>query len=133
MSDEHGTVVEYVRFQSPHRNGRGHFTGIFGLVNTLARQGRLTEQQESFRRAHNRWYDDAYTDPSTVDPTVYDDAVNPGAMAWFKPSATHLIDRVPGYLAILAAHGVECLMVRSADPGRIVYEDDVQVVAVPRR
>lgn len=126
-----GTATGYLRYRSPHRNVRGHFTGLFGLVNTLAREGRLTPEQEAFRRAGNDWYNAAYPDPSTVDPTVYDPEVNPGAAAWFKPSATHLLERVPGYLEILAAHGVDCELVRSADPGRVVYEDDVQVVVVP--
>ena len=129
ISDSEG--VQYLRFQSPHRNDRGRFTGVFGLVNNLAREGRLSEEQEAFRRLNNKWYDAAYTDPSTVDPTVYDDEVNPGAAAWFKPSATHLLARVPGYLEILAAHGVDCQVLRSTDPGQVVYEDDVQIVVVP--
>ena len=129
ISDSEG--VQYLRFQSPHRNDRGRFTGVFGLVNNLAREGRLSEEQEAFRRLNNKWYDAAYTDPSTVDPTVYDDEVNPGAAAWFKPSATHLLARVPGYLEILSAHGVDCQVLRSTDPGQVVYEDDVQIVVVP--
>ncbi|MFF4091893.1 hypothetical protein ACFYY9_34080 [Streptomyces nigra] len=129
ISDSEG--VQYLRFQSPHRNDRGRFTGVFGLVNNLAREGRLSEEQEAFRRLNNKWYDAAYTDPSTVDATVYDDEVNPGAAAWFKPSATHLLARVPGYLEILAAQGVDCQVLRSTDPGRVVYEDDVQIVVVP--
>ncbi|MFC7908789.1 hypothetical protein [Streptomyces nigra] len=129
ISDSEG--VQYLRFQSPHRNDRGRFTGVFGLVNNLAREGRLSEEQEAFRRLNNKWYDAAYTDPSTVDATVYDDEFNPGAAAWFKPSATHLLARVPGYLEILAAQGVDCQVLRSTDPGRVVYEDDVQIVVVP--
>ncbi|MFJ3656909.1 hypothetical protein ACIPPR_26830 [Streptomyces nigra] len=129
ISDSEG--VQYLRFQSPHRNDRGRFSGVFGLVNNLAREGRLSEEQEAFRRLNNKWYDAAYTDPSTVDATVYDDEVNPGAAAWFKPSATHLLARVPGYLEILAAHGVDCQVLRSTDPGQVVYEDDVQIVVVP--
>ncbi|MFD6312807.1 hypothetical protein [Streptomyces nigra] len=128
ISDSEG--VRYLRFQSPHRNSRRRFTGVFGLANNLARQGRLSEQQQAFRRRNNRWYDAAYTDPSTVDPRVYDEHVNPGAAAWFKPSATHLLARVPGYLPILAAHGVACQLLRSADPGRVVYEDAVQIMVV---
>ncbi|MFJ9621132.1 hypothetical protein [Streptomyces sp. NPDC101181] len=123
--------VQYVRFQSPNRNNRGHFTGVFGLVNNLAREGRLSAAEETFRRHHNRWYDAVYTDPSTVAPDVYDDEVNPGAAAWFKPSATHLLARVHGYLEILSTHGVDCRELWSADPGRVVYEDEVQIVVVP--
>ncbi|MDQ0988152.1 hypothetical protein [Streptomyces sp. V2I9] len=121
----------YVRFQSPERSPCGHFPGIFALANGLAREGRLTEEQYRFWRAANDWYDAAYTDPSRVDPTVYDPEVNPEAVAWFKLSATRLLDRVPGYLALLSAHGVACERLESADPGRVVYEDEHQVVVVP--
>ncbi|WP_338693199.1 hypothetical protein V2W30_02325 [Streptomyces sp. Q6] len=123
---------EYVRFQSVVPNEQGHFKGVFGLVNNLGRSGRLTAEQERFRRENNAWFDAAYTDPSTVDASVYDPRINPGAAAWFKPTAVHLIDRVAGYLEILAAHGVACHRVTSADPGQVVYEDDVQIVVVPQ-
>jgi hypothetical protein len=126
-------VTTYIRFQSPEPDERGRFVGVFGLVNMLSSRGRLTPEQERFRRANNDWYDAAYADPTTVDPTVYDEAVHPGAHAWFKDSATELVARVPGYLAILAAHGVACVEVRTQDPGRVIYEDDHQVVAVPSR
>ncbi|WP_258958321.1 hypothetical protein [Saccharopolyspora kobensis] len=100
---------------------------MFGLVNGLARDGRLTEAQEAFRRTANDWYEANCTDPSSVDPTVYD---HPGATAWFKSSAVHLIDRVAGHLAILDAHRVGWVGLESLDPGRIRYEDAHQVVAV---
>ncbi len=120
-----------MRFQSTVRNARGTYTGVFGLVNGLAREGRLSAAQERFRRLNNDWYNAAYLDPSDVDPSVYDREVNPEAAAWFKSSARHLIERVDGYLEILAAHGVGCRMVRAVDPGRVVYEDADQVVVVP--
>ncbi|MEU8887163.1 hypothetical protein [Streptomyces sp. NPDC048442] len=131
MSEE---AMRFVRFQGTEAHPRGHFPGVFALVNGLAREGKLTTDQEPFRRANNDWYDAAYAEPSSVDPTVYDHAVNPGAVAWFKSTSTELIGRVPGYLEILDAHGVECVEVRSAAaPGRVVYEDEWQVVVVPDR
>lgn len=120
-----------MRFQAVEPSASGNLTGVFGLVNGLWRAGRLTKEQESFRRDSNDWYNAAYTDPSTVDPTVYDRKVNPGAAAWFKTTSPHLLDRVTGYLAILDAHGVRWCRLESDDPGRIVYEDAVQVVVVP--
>ncbi|MER6509387.1 FAD-dependent monooxygenase [Nonomuraea sp. NPDC001636] len=98
----------FVRFQSPAPNGRGTYPGVFGLVNSLAAQGLLSDEEEAFRRANNAWYEANFTDPTTVTPDVYRRDVNPMAAAWFKASATRLVERVPGYLAILAAHGVEC-------------------------
>ncbi len=125
--------VRYIRFQSPHRNSRGDFTGVFSVSSTIwrGRAGSRRNKKPS-AAANNRWYDAAYPNPSTVDPDIYDDDINPGAAAaWFKPSATHLLDRVPGYLEILSAHGIDCRALRSVDPGRVVYEDAAQIVVVP--
>ncbi|MBB5869258.1 hypothetical protein F4553_002637 [Allocatelliglobosispora scoriae] len=123
--------MRYIRFQSPEVDDRGRNVGVFGLVNGLAKQGRLIEEQERFRRLNNDWYDAAYPDPATVDATVYDRELHPGAAAWFKVSAQHLVERVDGYLEILTAHGVACVVLRSDDPGRVIYEDDHQIVVVP--
>ncbi|GAB7035571.1 hypothetical protein AB0G35_26200 [Streptomyces sp. NPDC021749] len=126
-------LPRYVRFQGTTRSPHGHFPGIFALANGLARDGRLSEEQYRFWRAANDWYDAHYANPSDTDPLVYDRQRNPGAVAWFKINATHLIDRVDGYLHLLAAHGVPYERLESTDPGHIIYEDDDQVVVVPRR
>jgi hypothetical protein len=120
----------YIRHQSPDVDHRGRRVGIFGLVNTLSRDGLLTPEEEAFRRTNNDWYDAAYQDPSLVDAGIYRD--NLLAAAWFKPAAGRLFTRIPGYLAILEAHGVACRRFASADPGRVLYEDADQIVVVPR-
>ncbi|MET8758233.1 hypothetical protein [Lentzea sp. NPDC004782] len=84
----------YVRYQAVEPTSRGTSAGVFGLVNGLRRAGRLTEEQESFCRTTGDWYNAAYTDPSTVDPAIYDRTINPGAAAWFKAGATHLLGRI---------------------------------------
>ena len=119
----------YIRYQSPTPDHRGRHIGIFGLVNQLGHRGLLTPEEEAFRRENNAWYDATYTNPSHVDPTVYAD--NLLAAAWFKPTATHLFDRIPGYLTILAAHAIPCTRHTSPDPGQILYEDPHQIVVIP--
>ncbi|MGW0594770.1 hypothetical protein [Streptosporangium sp. NPDC002607] len=125
------TEALYLRFQSAAPDQDGRFVGIFGLVNSLARKGGLTVEQERFRRENNDWYDTHFTNPTDVDPTIYDHELNPGAAAWFKSSARALIERATGYMDILAAHGIACELVCTTTPGRIIYEDDQQVVVVP--
>lgn len=124
--------VEYVRFQSPTPNHRGRRTGLFALANGLGRDGRLSPADHDWWRAANARCEAAYTDPSTVDPTCYDPHVNPGAHAWFRADATHLLTLVAGYLELLDRYAVPWEERRSTDPGRVVYADDVQVVVVPR-
>ncbi|MFJ8043253.1 hypothetical protein ACIRBX_22440 [Kitasatospora sp. NPDC096147] len=121
----------YVRFQARDANQRGTFPGVFALVNGLAAAGKLTPAQESFRRSSYDWYDANLANPSDIDPTVYDRDLNHGAEAWFKESAADHIAHVAGHLDILALHGVGCDILRSTDPGAVVYEDDHQIVVVP--
>ncbi|WP_433201772.1 hypothetical protein ACQP1G_10920 [Nocardia sp. CA-107356] len=106
---------------------------MFGLVNGLARTGRLSAEQERFRRAGNDWYNANLIDPGAVDSAVYDRAVHPGAAAWFKSSAVAMIGRIGGYLAILDAHGVRWERLVSHAPGEIVYDDPHQIVVVRAR
>ncbi|MEO3794550.1 hypothetical protein ABGB14_30435 [Nonomuraea sp. B10E15] len=121
----------YVRFQSPAPNARGIHPGVFGLINVLAKHGRLSPEEERFKEENHVWFHANLVDPTDVDPHVYDRTLNPQATAWFKPTATHLLERLPGYLAILAAHGVACVRVEEVDPGKVIYDDPHQVVVVP--
>lgn len=125
------TAPTYVRFQSPVPDRMGRRIGIFGLVNMLGNRGLLTSDEEHFRRTTNAWYDSSYVNPMSVDPTVYDSDINPHAAAWFLPAAEPLMKPIPGYLRILAAHNLPCERYTSSDPGRIIYKDPHQVVAIP--
>ncbi|MBA8807705.1 hypothetical protein [Promicromonospora sukumoe] len=125
-----GSDLELVRFESPVANSRGLHVGVFGLANGLARSGALTPEDHAWWRRSNDWCNAAYPDPSAVDPLVYDRTVNPGAKAWFKGTATHLIDKTREYLVLLDRYNVPWVERSTTTPGRVVYEDDVQVVAV---
>ncbi|MBO3673874.1 hypothetical protein [Streptomyces sp. NEAU-YJ-81] len=115
----------YVRFQGTVRSPRGHFPGVF------ARAGQLSDEEHRFWRAGNDWFNANFANPSEVDPSVYDPALNPGAVAWFKAASLELIARVDGYLKILALHEVACERIESSNPGKIIYEDPDQVVVTP--
>jgi hypothetical protein len=121
----------YIRFQSAVPNRHGALPGVFAMANGLLRKGMLSPEDEAWARAANAEGETAYTDPSTVIPDCYDRATNPGARSWFKENAAELLEMTMPYLSLLDRYGVPWQEVRSADPGRIVYEDGVQVVAVP--
>lgn len=122
---------EFVRYQAAEPNHRGAKIGIFGLANGLAREGALTDEDYQWWARANAWFDAAYPDPSSIDPSVYVRAVNPKAQAWFKTTAGHLLAGVPQYLALLERYGVSWEVARTSNPGIILYEDDVQVVVNP--
>ena len=121
----------YVRYQAAQPGRTGLRSGVYGLVNGLYRRGLLTAEQAAFRRAGNDWYNANMIDPGRAAPEVYDKTLHPRAVAWFKESAVEMIERVAGYLEILEAHGVAWELVRSSDPGKILYEDEYQIIAEP--
>lgn len=121
----------FVRFQSKHPTGNGRHPGVFALANGLARDGRLSAYERSWWRANNDWFNAAYTDPATLDASLFDRTLHPQTSCWFKEGALHLLSRLTGYLRLLDAHAVEWVELRSTDPGIVLYEDDVQVVAAP--
>ncbi|WP_255801098.1 hypothetical protein [Mycobacteroides abscessus] len=123
--------VIYVRYESPVPNSKGQNVGIFALANDLAYSGRLSPSDWTWWRASNDWLNTAYVDPATVDPTLFDNTTTPPVTCWFKSNAVHLLDRVPGYLALLDRYGVAWTVRRAGQPGRILYDDDVQVVVAP--
>ncbi len=126
-----GLERSYVRFQAAEPNRRGRYPGVFGLVNGLWAAGYLSAQEVRFRRDGNDWFNENLTNPSDVDPRVYDRELHPGAASWFKAGAVSMIERAEGYLAILDAHGVRWERRDSAAPGDIIYDDAEQVVVVP--
>lgn len=121
----------YVRFQATVPNRRGTYPGVFALLNGLAGENRLTVEQLAFKQSGYEWFDANLTDPSTVDPSLYDRELHPCAGAWFKASAHEHIERANGYLEILEEHGVGCEAVWVQIPGMVLYEDEHQVVAMP--
>ncbi|GAA1122342.1 AAA family ATPase [Arthrobacter flavus] len=122
---------QYVRYQATEPNERGKFPGIFGLANGLAQDGVLSPTDYAWWCNANDWCNATYLDPSSVDPSVYDRATNPEAQAWFKASAQHLIGKVKGYGSLLDRYGVGCEEIWSEDPGKILYQDELQIVVAP--
>ena len=123
----------FVRWESPEPNARGARVGVFGLANGLARAGRLSPADHAWWRAANDWFDAAYTDPASVDASLFDRSRYPVVSCWFRASAGHLTGRVPGYLTLLDRYGVAWTERRSTDPGVVRYSDDDQIVVTPYR
>ncbi|WP_196073129.1 VOC family protein [Nakamurella alba] len=125
-------MTTFVRFQSASPNRHGRWPGIFAMANGLAQEGMLSPADATWLREANDSANEAYPDPTTVAPDCYDRTTNPGARSWFRAYATLLLDMVPPYLDLLDRYGIGWTELRTSSPGRITYQDEVQVVAVPQ-
>jgi hypothetical protein len=50
------------------------------------------------------------------------------AVSWFRDEAEEPVNKMWEIAALLKEHGVPVRMIRSAHPGRILYEDSYQIV-----
>lgn len=101
------------------------------MTNGLRDSGLLSAADAEWVRSQNAHGERTYTDPSTVVADCYDTSLNPGARSWFKDDATDLLQMAHRYTTLLDRYEVPWVELRTPDPGRIVYDDAVQVVAVP--
>ncbi|MGR0160229.1 hypothetical protein [Paenarthrobacter nitroguajacolicus] len=115
----------FVRYQSTDPDSKGRYLGIFALANRLAKEGSLSPEDWGRWRRANDFYDAAYVTPEA---SFY---ARPDAQAWFKLTATHLLDKTDLYIDLLRRYDIPCKAVYSGDPGTVLYEDDVQVVVIP--
>ena len=123
--------MAFVRFESATPNRRGAHTGIFGLAMGLRSANRLSAADLEWLIITNAHGDAAYTNPGSVDPSIFDKTIHPLATCWFKASAVHLLAYATGYLQLLDRYCVAWRCRESEDPGHVLYQDDVQVVVVP--
>jgi hypothetical protein len=52
---------------------------------------------------------------------------------WFRDDAQAVVSRAWELIAILRDEGMGVCMRRTREPGQIVYEDDLQIAAIPNR
>lgn len=118
-----------VRFCVLTRDPESHSPqGVFQAALGLRDAGRLEVYEEEWLERDLAWLRMHLPSPDCLlDPG------NERAICWFRPDARRPIEKVRGIVALLDAHGVSVRMTTTADPGTILYEDDWQVVAKPRR
>jgi len=114
----------FVRFVVGN-NGENHrwLTGIITEARLLRDRGKLTTYQ-------NAWLEDTYTwlNANLPCPPFSTSSWGPEAASWFKDTAEPSIKKMWEIAALLEEHGIAVRLLRSKNPGKIVYEDDFQIV-----
>ena len=118
-----------VRFCTLSRSSRSHSPqGIFQAAIELRDAGQLEKYEEAWLEGELGWLRANLPSPDCLQKKV-----NARAICWFKPQAKSAIEKVRGIVALLESRGVHVKMITIADPGTIIYQDEWQIVAKPRR
>jgi len=119
----------YLRFQGQKPNtGTASKLGIIQLAFELRDRPDLPAYADRELRRNLAWLKMHLKSPS-----VLRDDEHYRAIAWFKPEAHEPLKRIWALKAVLEEFGYAIDMIKSSDPGRIIYEDGWQVIAKPGR
>ena len=120
---------ELIRFTALLRDQESHAAaGLFAVAYDLMRSDLLPDYDCSRLQDDLTWFEKNLTVPKRLlDPETTK------AISWFRPGATEHIRRARSIESILRDHGISTQVLRTDRPGRIVYEDEIQVVSIPDR
>ena len=106
----------------------GHKGGVLVAAHTLRDEGDLTVDEHLQLRTELAWFNEHLHIPSALEHRSHRRGIS-----WFKPAANEAIQRMWRLKALLGAHGIHVEVIRTTDPGTLVYEDAWQVVAKPHK
>ena len=124
----------YLRFILPRMNpDSGIEDGVFELAYEIRRQGEISEHERAEPADLLRWFGDNLKVPARFNRTKskghYRRATK--GISLFKSSARPHVTKMHRMAAILRNQGYQVTMIKTSNPGYVVYEDDHQVIAEP--
>lgn len=123
----------FVRFVVPERDEESHcLTGVFQAAFSLRDCGLLNTDEERRFEAIRLWFNCHLPVPSRFTRRRGRQARRQ-AVCWFKAEAGECLGKVQELRVLLERQGIPTRRLRSERPGYVVYEDQLQVAAVPFR
>jgi hypothetical protein len=104
----------------------GSTGGILVAAHTLRDEGDLSAEEHQDLRMALSWFNDHLPIPADLGRVEHRRAIS-----WFKPAAVEAIRRMWQLKTLLDLHGHHVEVLRTVDPGTVVYEDAWQVIAKP--
>jgi len=100
------------------------------LLTGVITEARFLRDRNELAQAEIVWLEETYSrlNENLPCPPFAAAGWSRDAVAWFKDNAGDPIKRMWELVALLREHGVRVRLLRSKNPGKVLYEDDYQVV-----
>jgi hypothetical protein len=113
-----------------HRGERddasGRDQGVFAAAHAMIDEGRIAEADRNELAEVVKWFDRIL--PGGC---VFGSRLPARAIFWFKASHHEIVQRAWQLVNLLKRHEMPIEMIKTDRPGRVVYEDEMQIAAVP--
>jgi len=125
--------IMFIRFTTRFKNENGdNENGIFQAAAFLRRNPDTFEYDLKILEEIKNWYNDNLETPTKFSKSKRNNA-EPVSLSWYKSSAKDHIKKMYDLKAILEKYDILVDVVIRGNPGTIIYEDKIQVSALPFR
>ena len=122
----------YLRFITEEIDTRsGKPKGIFTLAYDLIEEDVLGLDDEKLLKQLLGWFGDNLPIPTRFSKNRNDGHKNTLGISWLKPESKEVVTKFWSLKAMLDNYGHNIEVIKSERPGKVVYEDDSQLVAIP--
>lgn len=121
----------YIRFVIPQLDEDSHVKmGVFQKTFEMLEEGVFESYEEEILQELMAWFNKNLKEPLRLKKSSKFHTINK-AISWYKPSADMHVDKMRELISILEQKGVIVEMLKTDNPGYIVYEGRYQIVAEP--
>lgn len=118
----------YVRFVAGDEEDGYDQSGVFTVANNCAEDGTLNKFEAERLEEIFEWFNDNLPCPPFQEK-LKSREWSRDAVAWFREDADEMTGRMWELVWMLRNVGIEARMIVTTKPGKIVYEDEFQIVA----
>jgi len=124
---------KFIRFITFETDGvTGYQVGFFKAAYALRRSNHLLGVDKDTYSGILDWFDNELDAPNRLARSANSHA-HGKALSWFKPEAEEHIAKARQLLSMMARNSIASKMIKTADPGYVLYEEDYQLIAIPFR
>lgn len=121
----------YIRFIIEERDdGSNENKGLFMAMDDLREKNDLYDWESAQEKEIYQWFKKHLKVPEIQSGEGNHNA-KPKAISWFKDSAKEHIEKIRQYAQMLAAHDYPIKQLITEQPGKVLYEDEYQIAAIP--
>ncbi|MEZ5471179.1 MAG: hypothetical protein R3E90_05315 [Marinicella sp.] len=127
----HSHKAVFIRFVVEIRDQESHeYKGLFNAMDELLESNELFDWEDKKQEEIYLWFKKNLKVPH-VQSSESNYYAKPKAISWFKDSAKQHIEKMRQYAQILQSHEYSVLQLITDRPGKVLYEDDYQIAAIP--
>lgn len=123
-------IPRYVRFVADEGETDDGYdqTGVFTIAQGCSDDGRFNQYERDRLEQIFDWFNEHLPCPP-FEANLKSRAWSRDCVAWFHESASHMIANMWELVWMLQEAGVPARMITTTKPGKVLYEDEYQIVA----